>query len=111
MLPITLREYLDEKGRSPFQKWLRCLDVQALARIDTCLRRLASGNISNVKGVGDGVCELKIDFGPGYRVYFGRDGDWLVILLAGGTKKQQSRDIAKAQHMWAEYRRSKRGVT
>ena len=72
------------------------------------LRRLAYGNISNVKSVGQGVSELKIDFGPGYRVYFGRDGLALVILLAGGTKKRQQQDVAKAQDRWADYKKRKR---
>ena len=71
--------------------------------------RLEQGNLSNVKGVGEGVLEYRINFGPGYRVYFGRDGDVLVILLTGGTKKRQQRDIAGAGEMWADYRRRKRG--
>jgi putative addiction module killer protein len=71
------------------------------------LRRLAYGNVSNVKSVGEGVSELKIDFGPGYRVYFGRDGLTVVILLAGGTKKRQQRDIADARERWLDYKRRK----
>jgi len=69
--------------------------------------RLARGNVSNVKGVGSGVSELKMDFGPGYRVYFGRDGDTLIILLAGGTKKRQDEDIARAKTCWGDYKRRK----
>jgi putative addiction module killer protein len=65
---------------------LRALNVQAAAKVTTALERIADGNLSNVKGVGGGVFEYRIDFGPGYRVYFGRDGGQLVILLAGGTK-------------------------
>ena len=70
--------------------------------------RMEQGNLSNARGVGAGVHELRIDFGPGYRVYFGRDGDRLVILLGGGTKKRQQGDIRKAQALWKDYKRRKR---
>ena len=73
----------------------------------TALRRLELGNLSNVKGVGGGVFEYRIDFGPGYRVYFGKDGDAVVILLGGGTKKRQDRDIATAHDGWADYKKRK----
>ena len=66
------------------------------------------GNLSNAKGVGGGVLEYSIDFGPGYRIYFGRDGDALIMLLGGGTKARQQRDIEAAMALWREYRRSKR---
>ena len=72
------------------------------------IARLGQGNLSNVKGVGEGVLEYRINFGPGYRVYFGRDGNELVILLTGGTKKRQQRDIAMAIELWADYRRRRR---
>ena len=68
------------------------------------------GNLANVKSVGEGVLECKIDFGPGYRVYFGRDGDTLLILLTGGTKKRQQRDINAAIAYWQDYKRGKRGI-
>ena len=68
---------------------------------------LADGNLSNVKAVGNGVLEYKIDFGPGYRIYFGRDGDRLIILLAGGTKKRQPEDIRRAKANWEDYRNRK----
>jgi putative addiction module killer protein len=71
--------------------------------------RLEQGNLSNVKPVGEGVLEYRINWGPGYRVYFCRDGEVLVILLTGGTKKRQQRDITAAIEMWADYRRRKRG--
>ena len=71
----------------------------------TALRRLELGNVSNVKGVGAGVFEYRIDFGPGYRVYFGKDGDSVVILIGGGTEKRQDRDIAIAQERWADYKK------
>jgi putative addiction module killer protein len=93
---LTVREFLDRDGSSPFAKWFGALDAIAAAKVTTAIRRLELGNLSNVKGVGAGVFEYRIDFGPGYRVYFGKDGDGLVILLAGGTKKRQDRDIATA---------------
>jgi putative addiction module killer protein len=98
-------EYLDEDGRSPFGLWRAELHAVGRAKVTTALLRLAHGNTSHVKAVGGGVSELKIDFGPGYRVYFGRDGEALVILLAGGTKKRQQRDIEDAQERWADYKR------
>lgn len=99
-----LREYVDSEGRSPFGRWFKKLDALAAARVTTALVRLGQGNYSNVKGVGHGVFEYRIDFGPGYRVYFGKDGERLVILLAGGTKKRQQDDIANAQMYWADYK-------
>jgi putative addiction module killer protein len=75
--------------------------------VTTALRRLELGNFSNVKGGGAGVFEYRIDSGPGYRVYFGKDGDTVVILLAGGTKKRQDKDIADAHERWADYKKRK----
>ena len=75
------------------------------------LARIEQGNLSNVKGVGQGVLEYRLDFGPGYRVYFGRDGEVLVILLAGGTKKRQQRDIEAAQARWVDYKQRKKLTT
>jgi len=101
---LDVREYLDGAGRSPFTKWLRALNVHAAAKIATALERIADGNLSNVKTIGHGVLEYRIDFGPGYRIYFGRDGDRLVILLAGGVKKRQREDIRQAKAYWEDYR-------
>ena len=95
-------EYLDAAGSSPFAAWFRKLEAAPAAKVTTAVRRLELGNFSNVKGVGAGVFEYRIDFGPGYRVYFGKDGDTVVILLGGGTKKRQDRDIAIAQERWAD---------
>lgn len=100
-----VREYLDGAGRSPFGRWFARLDATAAASVTTVLARIELGNFSCVKGVGCGVFESKIDFGPGYRLYFGKEGDDVVILLGGGTKKRQSRDIALAHRRWADYRR------
>lgn len=90
---IEIKEYLDAHGRSSYAQWFDRLNPQAAAKVATALIRLEQGNFSQVKGVGSGVSEYRIDFGPGYRVYFGRDGETLVILLGGGTKKRQQTDI------------------
>lgn len=103
-----IRYYVDANGRAPFTDWADGLDHSASARVATAVRRMAMGNFSNAKGVGDGVLEFRIDFGPGYRVYFGRDGDTLVILLTGGTKKRQQQDILDARAFWHDYKRTKR---
>ncbi len=105
---IELRQYIDRQGRNPFDRWFDKLDDNIQARITVALDRLERGNFSAAKGVGTGVLELRLDFGPGYRVYFGKDGDTLVILLGGGTKKRQQADIADAQMLWQEYKRRKK---
>jgi putative addiction module killer protein len=102
---IEVREYLYADGRSPYGTWFARLNPQAAAKVATGLTRLAGGNVSNVKGVGSGLFEYRIDFGPGYRVYFGKDGERLVILLGGGTKKRQQTDIATALANWQDYKR------
>jgi putative addiction module killer protein len=101
---IDVREYNDPRGRSPYAAWFNRLNAEAAAKVATALTRLAGGNFSNVKGVGSGVSECRIDFGPGYRVYFGKDGERLVILLGGGTKKRQQRDITDAIARWQDYK-------
>ena len=102
-----LREYVDELGRSRHAEWLKSLDTVARARITISLDRLSVGNISNVKGVGSGVSELKLNFGPGYRVYFGREGERLILLLGGGTERHQQNDIEHAKPSWLAYKRRK----
>lgn len=104
---LTVREFLDSNGTSPFAEWFDSLDAAAAAKVTSAVRRLELGNFSNVKGVGGGVFEFRIDFGPGYRVYFGKDGEALVILLGGGTKKRQDRDIAAARQRWSDYKKRK----
>jgi putative addiction module killer protein len=108
MLPygvIELRVYLAIDGESPFEQWFSALEAAAAAKVSVALARLEQGNLSNVKGVGEGVLEYRIDWGPGYRVYFGREGEVLVILLTGGTKKRQQRDIDTAKALWSDYKR------
>lgn len=104
---VAVREYIDRAGRSPFHSWFDRLDARAAARVRTALARLETGNFSSVKGVGSGLFEFRIDFGPGYRIYFGKDGDQLVILVGGGTKARQQQDIERALMYWQEYKRRK----
>jgi putative addiction module killer protein len=105
---IDLRYYLADDGRSPFEDWFTGLDVQAGAKVAVALARLEQGNVSNAKSVGAGILEYRIDWGPGYRVYFGRDGGALVILLTGGMKQRQQRDIEAAKAMWSDYKRRRK---
>lgn len=107
MVEIRVLEYLDSAGRSPLRRWFDDLDATAAAKISSALYRLGQGNFSNVEGVTGGIFEYRIDFGPGYRIYFGKDGSTVVILLGGGTKKRQSRDIKAAADAWTDYRRRK----
>ncbi len=103
-----LVEYVDAKGISPFSEWLETLDGTIQGRVLTSTLRLAAGNFSAVKGVGLGIYELRMDFGSGYRVYFGKVGEILVILLGGGSKKRQQKDIEAAQERWQEYKRKEK---
>ncbi len=105
MSSVGVHEYLDAKGRSPYAAWFDNLDATAAAKVAAALYRLEMGNFSNVKGVGAGVFERTIDFGPGYRVYFGKDGPSVVILLGGSSKQRQSAAIATAQERWRDYTR------
>ncbi|HEY5378672.1 MAG TPA: type II toxin-antitoxin system RelE/ParE family toxin [Pseudolabrys sp.] len=105
---MLVLEYLDSDSRSPFGRWFDGLDAQAAAKVAIALARIGQTNLSNVKGVGGGVLEYRIDFGPGYRIYLGRDGDAIVILLGGGTKQRQQRDISTAQKRLIDYKRRKK---
>ena len=105
---IAVREYVDLERRSPYARWFNRLNAQAAAKVTTALVRLEMGNLSGVKGVGAGVFEHRIEFGPGYRIYFGKDGDALIILLGGGTKRHQPQDIETARNHWQDYKRRKR---
>lgn len=102
-------EYLGPDGKSPFALWFAALPPQAAAKVATALSRIELGNLSNAKAIGEGVSEFRIDWGPGYRIYFGRDGEELVILLAGGSKHRQQRDIKLAKSWWRDYKLRKKG--
>ena len=104
MVKILVHQYVTILGINPFEKWFNRLEPVAAAKVAAALYKLELGNYSNVKSLGGGVFESKISFGPGYRIYFGQDGDELVILLGGGTKKQQNRDIEISKKYWLEYK-------
>jgi putative addiction module killer protein len=101
---IEVREYLNQNGHSPFATWSDRLNREAAAKVAAALARMQQGNLSKAKGVGAGVHEYRIDFGPGYRIYFGKDGDRLVVLVGGGTKKRQQNDINTALYRWRDYK-------
>jgi putative addiction module killer protein len=93
-----------EAGRSPFAEWFDKLDAVAADRVDRYIRRLEAGNFGAAKSLRDGVFELRMDFGPGYRVYCGREGRTIIILLGGGSKRRQDTDIAAAVERWKRYK-------
>lgn len=104
---IELSEYIDARGRNRYREWVSKLDPSVRARIDKSVLRMGYGNRSGAKPEGEGVSALRLDFGPGYRVYFGQNGDRLLILLIGGTKRRQENDIELARSLWAEYKKRK----
>jgi putative addiction module killer protein len=110
MLCFCVREYLTADGRSPFNDWLLSLrDLKARARIRTRLDRVSLGNLGDSASVGEGVFELRLFYGPGYRVYYGLRDVNKVLLLFGGTKGTQQRDIRTAKAYWSDYRRRNSG--
>jgi putative addiction module killer protein len=104
---IEIRQYVDASGRIAFEHWFEKLDGGTRARITVSLERVEAGNFSAAKGIGN-ISELRLNFGSGYRIYFGKDGDMLVILLAGGTKNRRQNDIERARVLWREYKERKR---
>jgi putative addiction module killer protein len=99
---LTVREYLDESGHSPFRDWLNRLDLSVRARVQVRILRFELGNLGDHKQVGGGVWEARLAFGPGYRVYFGKSSRELVLLLLGGDKDSQRKDITRAREYWTE---------
>lgn len=104
---MIVREYLTSGGRNPFREWFGRLNPEAANKVTTALYRIGLGNLSNAKSVGSGVQECRIHFGPGYRVYFAKDGEQIVILLGGGTKQRQQDDIRLAIERWQDYKSKK----
>lgn len=105
---IEIREYLDKNGQSAFGAWFDKLDSQSALKVTTYLTRIETGNTSQLKSLGGGVSECRINWGPGIRIYLAWDGTTLVILLGGGTKRRQSKDIEAAKLAWIEYKARKR---
>ena len=104
---FEIREYV-ENGRSPFAEWIDALDSVTAERVDKYLLRLQQGNFGAAKALQDGVFEVRMDFGPGYRVYYGRDGQRIILLLGGGSKRRQDADIAAAVERWKRHKQSRR---
>jgi putative addiction module killer protein len=98
--------YATKNGNEPYSLWEHTLDTKTKAIVINRLDRLRLGNFGDAKRIknGNGIWELRIDFGPGYRIYFGKKGTNLVILLTGGQKKSQNRDLTKAKQYWADYK-------
>ena len=105
---IKVEEYITEEGKSPFAEWFDSLDAHAANKVNVYLTRIGQGNSSNLKPIKGALQEVIIDWGPGYRIYVGKDGDKLIILLGGGTKKQQQKDIDRAAILWEEYKYRKK---
>jgi putative addiction module killer protein len=104
---LELFEYVRLDGSCPFAEWFSRLNKEAAAKVSVALERMEAGNLGDHKSVGQGVIERRVNFGPGYRIYFGRDGDTLVVLVGGGTKSRQNADIRNAQESWAQYKAKK----
>ena len=104
---MIIREYTDEDGSSPYQKWFKKLDSTAKKKVTVAVARLVLGNTSNIKWF-DGIGEYRINWGPGYRIYLAQDGKRLILLFGGGTKKSQSSDIQKAKKLHQQYKADKR---
>uniref|UniRef100_Q3AR08 Addiction module killer protein n=1 Tax=Chlorobium chlorochromatii (strain CaD3) TaxID=340177 RepID=Q3AR08_CHLCH len=102
--PIQILEYVDQHGNCAFRDWFNYLDSVSAARVAMYLERVAQGNFSNVAPIGAGLSEIKINVGPGYRVYFAKKGSTILILLGGSNKKDQSQAIEKAKQLWEEYK-------
>lgn len=106
---VEILEYLTADGHNPFREWLETLnDREARARVRVRINRIRLGNFGDCKSVGSGISELRIPYGPGYRVYFGTQGNTVVVLLCAGDKRTQQRDIGIAQERWQEYLRRSR---
>ena len=105
---LTVREYLTPDDRNPFREWLGTLDGPVRARVQARVLRFEFGNLGDHKSVGAGVWEARLTFGPGYRIYFGKDGGSIIVLLLGGSKASQAPDIRRARQFWRDYLEAKR---
>jgi putative addiction module killer protein len=106
VMRIRIQEYIGEDGSNPYRSWFEGLDPQAAAKVAVATLRLEMGNTSSVKWF-EGIGEVKIDWGPGYRIYLAKDGETLIILFEGGTKRRQETDIERAKELHAEYKARK----
>ncbi|MEC4985513.1 MAG: type II toxin-antitoxin system RelE/ParE family toxin [Oscillatoria sp. PMC 1076.18] len=104
--PREIRRYITSDNKVPFAEWFDSLrDLKVKTKINKRLRKVSQGNLGDSKFIGEGVCELRINFGAGYRIYFGQIETTIILLLCGGDKSTQERDIAKALEYWRDYRR------
>ena len=101
-LKFKIKEYISLSGKNYFRSWLEDLEKTSRAKIQARLFRVELGNLGDYKRLGDGISELKINFGPGFRVYFGEEDDQIILLFIGGDKSSQKKDILKAKSLWAE---------
>ncbi|MEO6238876.1 MAG: type II toxin-antitoxin system RelE/ParE family toxin [Vicinamibacterales bacterium] len=105
---MSVREYVTADGKSPFRQWLDSLTTAVRARIQARVLRFELGNLGDHKSVGKGVSEARVMCGPGYRIYFGKDGDSIIILLVGGDKGSQAKDVSRAHGLWRDYLKGQR---
>jgi len=110
-LPVEPKQvdiYLDSNGKAPFSAWINALaDIKGRAKIRERIARLRLGNMGDCEPIGEGISELRIHYGPGYRVYFGQDGNEIVVLILGGSKRTQNQDIKTAKVLWKDYKERK----
>jgi putative addiction module killer protein len=106
-MKLTIKEYVSADGRRYFREWLDSLSIPVRARIQARILRFETGNLGDHRLVGEGVWEARIMFGPGYRIYFGKEGRSIILLLLGGDKSSQAADIRKARRLWREYQEDK----
>ena len=102
-MKLTVREYLSADGRSLFREWLNDIDIAARARIQARVLRFEMGNLGDHKSIGGGLWEARVMFGPGYRIYYGKEGLSIILLLFGGDKSSQTADIRKARRLFKKY--------
>ena len=105
---MIIKEYIRDDDSNPYEKWFNSLNSQAAAKVAVAIARIELGNTSNIKWF-DGIGEYRINWGPGYRIYFIQEGSELIILFGGGTKKKQTADIKKAKELFKEYKTRKKG--
>lgn len=105
---VRAKEYLTNNGVSPYSKWFNDLPPDQAAKVTTAVVRIEGGNFSNVKSVCNGVLEYKIDYGPGLRIYFAMEGQTIILLLGGGTKRRQGKDISAAKQRWSDHKDRKK---
>ncbi len=107
---VEVLEYVDQNGNCPFRDWFDSLDSVPAARAAVYLERVVQGNYSNVAPIDSALSEIKLDFGPGYRIYFAKEDDFILLLLGGSSKKEQKKAIDKAKKLWEEHQAVKKTI-